>query len=199
MYINQLVHHYFYILKQYQSNNIHFVYFYLKLMVYIFSKDLYWQYLLDVFNLTEFQEDVRFDGIKIILNNYQQVIGKMHFDIWLSLENKFKTFCIAPIIFDQHFNFKTDNSTHGTLEYFFRKKQHLFEDYNINSNVSLLIYNFNTYKIIIITLILFIFFMCYCHLTCVFNLRCKFCTLFICFFKFLQIHLNIFQILTDNN
>lgn len=33
------------------------------------SKDLYWQYLLDVFNLTEFQEDVRFDGIKIILNN----------------------------------------------------------------------------------------------------------------------------------
>jgi hypothetical protein len=33
------------------------------------SKDLYWQYLLDVFNLKEFQENVRFDGIKIILNN----------------------------------------------------------------------------------------------------------------------------------
>jgi glycosyl transferase family 25 len=96
-------------------------------------------------------------SIKIILNNYQQVIGKMHFDMWLSLENKFKTFCIAPIIFDQHFNFKTDNSTHGTLEYYFRKKQHLFEDYNINSNVSLLIYNFNTYKIILIILVLFIF------------------------------------------
>lgn len=33
------------------------------------SKDLYFQYLLDVFNLKEFQENVRFDGIKIILNN----------------------------------------------------------------------------------------------------------------------------------
>jgi hypothetical protein len=33
------------------------------------SKDLYFQYLLDVFNLKEFQENVRFDGVKIILNN----------------------------------------------------------------------------------------------------------------------------------
>jgi hypothetical protein len=33
------------------------------------SKDLYFQYLLDVFNLKEFQENVRFDGIKIILNS----------------------------------------------------------------------------------------------------------------------------------
>ena len=33
------------------------------------SKDLYFQYLLDVFNLKEFRENVRFDGIKIILNN----------------------------------------------------------------------------------------------------------------------------------
>ena len=33
------------------------------------SKDLYFQYLLDIFNLKEFQENVRFDGIKIILNN----------------------------------------------------------------------------------------------------------------------------------
>jgi hypothetical protein len=33
------------------------------------SKDLYFQYLLDVFNLKEIQENVRFDGIKIILNN----------------------------------------------------------------------------------------------------------------------------------
>jgi len=93
-------------------------------------------------------------SIKTILNNYQQVIGKIHFDMWLSLSNKFKTFCIAPIIFDQYFRFKTDNSTHGILEYFYRKKQHLFEDYNINSNVSLLIYNFHTFKILIIILIL---------------------------------------------
>ena len=33
------------------------------------SKDLYFQYLLDVFNLKEIQKNVRFDGIKIILNN----------------------------------------------------------------------------------------------------------------------------------
>jgi hypothetical protein len=33
------------------------------------SSDLFYQYLLDVFNLKEFQENVRFDGIKIILNS----------------------------------------------------------------------------------------------------------------------------------
>ena len=33
------------------------------------SKDLYFQYLLDVFNLKEIQKNVRFDGIKIILNS----------------------------------------------------------------------------------------------------------------------------------
>jgi hypothetical protein len=33
------------------------------------SSDLFYQYLLDVFNVKEFQENVRFDGIKIILDN----------------------------------------------------------------------------------------------------------------------------------
>jgi|LakMenE01Jun11ns_1017448.scaffolds.fasta_scaffold9876896_3 hypothetical protein len=33
------------------------------------SKDLYFQYLLDVFNLKDIQKNVRFDGIKIILNS----------------------------------------------------------------------------------------------------------------------------------
>ena len=33
------------------------------------SKDLYFQYLLDVFNVKEFQENVRFNGIEIKLNN----------------------------------------------------------------------------------------------------------------------------------
>jgi hypothetical protein len=33
------------------------------------SSDLFYQYLLDVFNVKEFQENVRFDGIKIILNS----------------------------------------------------------------------------------------------------------------------------------
>jgi hypothetical protein len=33
------------------------------------SKDLYFQYLLDVFNVKEFQVNVRFDGIKIVLDN----------------------------------------------------------------------------------------------------------------------------------
>lgn len=33
------------------------------------SSDLYFQYLLDVFNVEKYQKNVRFDGIKIILNN----------------------------------------------------------------------------------------------------------------------------------
>jgi hypothetical protein len=33
------------------------------------SKDLYYQYLLDVFNVKEFQENIRFDGIKIIFDD----------------------------------------------------------------------------------------------------------------------------------
>ena len=33
------------------------------------SKDLYFQYLLDVFNVKEFQENVRFNGIEIKLND----------------------------------------------------------------------------------------------------------------------------------
>jgi hypothetical protein len=33
------------------------------------SSDLFYQYLLDVFNVKEFQENVRFDGIKIVLDN----------------------------------------------------------------------------------------------------------------------------------
>jgi glycosyl transferase family 25 len=97
-------------------------------------------------------------SIKLIIDNYHNIIGKQHFDIWLSLSNKFRTFCIAPIIFDQYFRFKTDNSTHGIAEYMFRKKQYLFEDYNINSNFSLYIYNFHKNKLIIFILLLFIVF-----------------------------------------
>jgi hypothetical protein len=33
------------------------------------SSDLFYQYLLDVFNVKDIQENVRFDGIKIVLDN----------------------------------------------------------------------------------------------------------------------------------
>lgn len=92
-------------------------------------------------------------SIKFILENYHDIIGKQHFDIWLSLSNKFRTFCIAPIIFDQYFKFTTDNSIHGFIEYIFRKKQHLFENYEINSQLSLFIYNFYKNKLIILILL----------------------------------------------
>ena len=68
-------------------------------------------------------------SIKKILELYQSVIGTIHFDIWLSLSNKFNTFCIAP---------------------------NIFEDYNINSNFSLFIYNIHKHKLIIILLIILI-------------------------------------------
>ena len=93
-----------------------------------------------------------------ILDSYHNIIGKQHFDIWLSLSNNFNCFCIAPILFDQYFKFESDNSIHGFHEYIFRKKQYLFEDYNINSNISLFLYLFNKYKLnIFLIILLFLF------------------------------------------
>lgn len=90
-----------------------------------------------------------------ILNKYQYGIGNYQYDIWLSMHSNLNIYCITPIIFDQYFSFSTDNSTHGILEYIFRKIQPIFENYNINSNVSLIIYNYYKNKNIIFILLIF--------------------------------------------
>ena len=92
-----------------------------------------------------------------IVNTYENSIGKYHYDNWLSMRSNLNTYCITPIIFDQYFNFTTDNSTHSILEYIFRKIQPMFENYNINSNVSLIIYTYYKNKNFIIILFIIFF------------------------------------------
>jgi glycosyl transferase family 25 len=68
-------------------------------------------------------------AIKKILAVYQNYIGKMHYDIFLSSKPGLVNYCYTPMLFDQKFCFASDIESRNMLEYSARGMQ-CFADKN---------------------------------------------------------------------
>lgn len=84
-------------------------------------------------------------AIKAILDNYQDFIGRVHYDMFLSCYMGFTNYCVLPMLFDQNFYLPHNNESNDAIEFFLRALFPLLAFTKINYRASLLKYICNKY------------------------------------------------------
>jgi hypothetical protein len=103
-----------------------------------------------------------YSGIKKIIDNYEQVLyneskNVIHYDKFLVNIFKNNAYCIAPIIFDQHWCLQSDNIPYGLLEKYGRKFQCITEVTKIMYILSLLfLYRKEIFALLVTVIVIFI-------------------------------------------
>lgn len=95
-------------------------------------------------------------AIKKIVETYEDYIGIIHYDMYISSYLDFKNYCFIPMLFDQNFNFEHNNESLDIIEYIGRGLFPLLAYTKLNYRISLLMYNSIKYKKYKIYFILFI-------------------------------------------
>lgn len=85
-------------------------------------------------------------GMKFILDNYRERIGKVHFDIFLSRLG-LRSYCIIPMLFEQKLCFTHDNTTHTPFEWLARTVQCDIEKNRILHGVSMIKYQYHQHTV----------------------------------------------------
>jgi GR25 family glycosyltransferase involved in LPS biosynthesis len=95
-------------------------------------------------------------AIKRIVETYQDYIGVIHFDMYISSFENFKNYCIVPMLFDQNFHFEHNNQSKDGIEFLARSMFPLFASSQLNYRMSILkkwMYKNNRYAIYVYLLI----------------------------------------------
>lgn len=85
-------------------------------------------------------------AIKQIVENYNDYIGLVHYDMFIATHLKLKNYCIVPMLFDQNFYFEHNNSSTDGIEAFIRMIMPLFTFTKLNYRITLLKYWYQKYK-----------------------------------------------------
>jgi len=80
------------------------------------------------------------ESMRVILETYEDHIGILHYDMYLSSYTNFKTFCILPMVFDQNFYFEHNNESDDCIEFLVRTAFPLIAFTKINYRMSVLRY-----------------------------------------------------------
>ena len=86
-------------------------------------------------------------AIDRILEEYNEYIGIIHYDMYISSYLKLKNFCIIPMIFDQNWNIEYNIEPADAIEYVVRSAYPLIAYTKLNYNMSLLKYYINMLNI----------------------------------------------------
>lgn len=84
-------------------------------------------------------------GMKKILDNYEQYIGKIHLDQYY-VNLKLDSYCTVPMLFDQHLCLDSDNEAFNSYEAFARRFQCHIDMYNLLYKPTLLKYRINKHR-----------------------------------------------------
>ena len=85
-------------------------------------------------------------AIKKIIVTYEDYLGTMHYDRYLSAHADLKNYCVLPMIFDQNFYFQYNVQPCDAIEYALRFIFPFFAFTNINYRLTVLKYFLNKYK-----------------------------------------------------
>ena len=84
-------------------------------------------------------------AIKKIAETYQDYIGLVHYDMYISSYLDFKNYCIIPMLFDQNFYFENNNQSTDSIEYIIRLLFPVLAFTKLNYKMTWLKYCFNKY------------------------------------------------------
>lgn len=96
-------------------------------------------------------------AIKRIVETYQDYIGLIHYDMYISSFESLKNYCMVPMLFDQNFHFEHNNQSKDGIEFLMRSMFPLIASGQINYRMSLLkkwMYKNSRYTIYLYLLIL---------------------------------------------
>lgn len=79
-------------------------------------------------------------SIKKILDEYDDYIGIIHYDIFLSKYMKFNNYCFIPVLISQKLSFEYNIEPKDIIEYILRLLYPIFEYFDIIYNISLIKY-----------------------------------------------------------
>lgn len=85
------------------------------------------------------------ESMRIILENYKDYIGHVHYDMFISTYIGLNNYCIVPMMFDQNFYFQHNNESNDLIEHTIRSFFPLIALTKINYRVSWLKYRFADY------------------------------------------------------
>lgn len=92
----------------------------------------------------------------IILENYNDYIGMVHYDMFISSYIGLTNYCIVPMLFDQNFYFQHNNESDDPIEYTVRSLFPIIAFTKLNYRVSWIKYRFSEY----ISRYCYLYFMC---------------------------------------